>query len=49
MGLDLPAQRRRMMAEIELFIELGAPLAKEVNPDSLANYTDQMQALEQLR
>jgi len=49
MGLDLPAQRRRMMAEIQLFIDIGAPQAKEVNPDSLTQYTDQMQALEQLR
>mmetsp|Transcript_629 Transcript_629/g.791 ORF Transcript_629/g.791 Transcript_629/m.791 type:complete len:816 (-) Transcript_629:188-2635(-) len=39
LGLELPSQRRRLMQEIILFKELGAPQASLVNPQSLDVFT----------
>jgi hypothetical protein len=30
LGLELPGMRRRLRAEVELFLELGCPMAAEV-------------------
>lgn len=47
MGLMLPAQRRRVLQEIKLFVESGAPQASEINADALEQHQMEAATLEQ--
>jgi hypothetical protein len=38
LGLELPGMRRRLRAEVELFLELGCPMAAEVGLRLLCSF-----------